>query len=294
MPRTQPRTQLLPFPRLSPFLAIFAPLVFLAMPLWAQEAVPPADLEQFMGSWVLSANFNGTPVKLQLQVAEIDGAAKAALKTPIAPEPQLIEEFSLDNQEVDMAFEASFGVRSVRIHVKARREGDELRGNFGDEGGLLSADFTGARSEEPLDLITAALEIAEAKKLEPQRQQRFGGTTAVSLAFGNDKVQLVFGKIKMESGDRKLFEALDTGAVFQYTSARVFKLTNDKDLTFGEITVPTDNLAEDYPGTYGVWLKKTTAGFSLVFNNEPDVWGTMHNPRRNQLEVPLRRRRAPG
>jgi len=31
------------------------------------------------------------------------------------------------------------------------------------------------------------------------------------------------------------------------------------------------------PGAYGVWLKRAADGWKLVFNDEPDAWGTQHD-----------------
>ena len=50
---------------------------------------------------------------------------------------------------------------------------------------------------------------------------------------------------------------------------------------------PTDNLAPDFPGSYGLWLRASGPGWTLVFNNEPDSWGTQHDPAFDAAEVDI-------
>ena len=51
--------------------------------------------------------------------------------------------------------------------------------------------------------------------------------------------------------------------------------------------MPTDNLAPDFPGAYGLWLKKAGTDWRLVFNNEPDSWGTQHDPAFDAADIAL-------
>ncbi len=51
--------------------------------------------------------------------------------------------------------------------------------------------------------------------------------------------------------------------------------------------VPTGNLATDFPGAYGLWLKKAGLGWRLVFNHEADSWGTQHDPAFDAAEIEL-------
>jgi hypothetical protein len=46
-------------------------------------------------------------------------------------------------------------------------------------------------------------------------------------------------------------------------------------------------MAPDYPGVYSVWMKKVGDGWSLVFNSQPDIWGSRHKAEFDVYEVPL-------
>ena len=62
----------------------------------------------------------------------------------------------------------------------------------------------------------------------------------------------------------------------------------DVPLKFGDVLLETGNIGlRGSPGAYGVWLKRVADGWRLVFNDEPDAWGTQHNPEFDAAEVDL-------
>lgn len=79
----------------------------------------------------------------------------------------------------------------------------------------------------------------------------------------------------------------EEGDIVRLTQAAVLRLRTEIPLQFGSVAVPTDNLAPDFPGSYGLWLKRVDNGWRLVFNNEPDAWGTQHNAEHDAAEVDL-------
>ena len=68
------------------------------------------------------------------------------------------------------------------------------------------------------------------------------------------------------------------GEIVLLTHAPVIRLKNEVPLRFDGVWLPTGNLAPGIPGAYGLWLKKVASGWRLVFNNEPDSWGSQHDP----------------
>ena len=77
------------------------------------------------------------------------------------------------------------------------------------------------------------------------------------------------------------------GGLVQLTQGAVIRLRTEVPLRFNDTLVPTDNLAPDFPGSYGLWLKKTGMNWRLVFNNEPDSWGTQHDPAFDATDIAL-------
>lgn len=75
-----------------------------------------------------------------------------------------------------------------------------------------------------------------------------------------------------------LVESTAEGEVVLLTHAPVIRLKNEAPLRFDGVSLPTGNLAPGIPGAYGLWLKKAASGWRLVLNNEPDSWGSQHDP----------------
>ena len=86
---------------------------------------------------------------------------------------------------------------------------------------------------------------------------------------------------KDQSVDHADFAAIASvaeGQVIRLTEAAALRLRTMLPLQFGDVEIGTENLAQGFPGSYGLWLKRVDSGWRLVFNNEPDVWGTQYDP----------------
>ncbi len=82
-------------------------------------------------------------------------------------------------------------------------------------------------------------------------------------------------------------ESLADGDVLRLTRAAVLRLRNETPLRFGDVAIPTGNLAPGFAGSYGLWLKRSGDGWRLVFNHEADSWGTQHDPAFDAAEIDL-------
>ena len=74
--------------------------------------------------------------------------------------------------------------------------------------------------------------------------------------------------------------------------ASVLRFKTDVSLRFGDADIPTGNLAPGFAGFYGIWLKRVGDGWRLLFTDEPDSWGTQHDPEHDVAEVLARYTRA--
>ena len=102
------------------------------------------------------------------------------------------------------------------------------------------------------------------------------------------RIQVLFQKeLGTDGDDYAALGSIADGDLVQLTQAAVIRLRTEVSLRFGETLVPTDNLAPDFPGAYGLWLKKAGMDWRLVFNNEPDSWGTQHDPAFDAAEIDL-------
>ena len=89
----------------------------------------------------------------------------------------------------------------------------------------------------------------------------------------------------VEHPDYAAIASVAEGQVLRLTEAAVLRLRTMLPLQFGGVEIVTGNLTPGFPGSYGLWLKRVGSGWRLVFNNEPDVWGTQHNPDFDAAEI---------
>ena len=106
-------------------------------------------------------------------------------------------------------------------------------------------------------------------------------------------IHVVFGKdVGVDSPDYAAVAQARNGAVLETAGAPVLRLTSDRPLHFGRAELPTGNLAPGTPAVYGVWLRRTPVGWSFVFNDEADSWGTRHDSEFDVAEVVAEYRRT--
>ncbi len=117
-------------------------------------------------------------------------------------------------------------------------------------------------------------------------RRRAQTTTNAVLKIGDKSISMLAAILKTTGHDYKEITNVKEGQVLQLTRSQSIKLKTDLPLTFGNLTLKTENVAKGYAGVYGVWLKKTATGWNFVFNEKPDVWGTMHDPAANVGEIP--------
>ena len=271
-------------------LALTVALVTLCIPAAGGAQTLSADeAKDFLGTWKLAMEFQGNPVELSLELAEHEGEVKAALAAAFTPEPQLIDTITRTDDGLKLAYDANFGGNALRVEIEAAREGEGLKGTFGDESGLFSAEFTGERAAEAADIVAKAAELAAEKAAQgPQRTRRFGSVETKVMLAGDNELRVLHGSLKLDTPDHQALLDTKPGEVFQYPGSRAMKLYTDADLLFGDTRVQAHNFAPDYPGVYGLWLKRVgEEEWHLVFNVKADLWGTMHEPATDVAEVPL-------
>ena len=103
---------------------------------------------------------------------------------------------------------------------------------------------------------------------------------------GGARLQVLFQQeLGTDGVDFAALESIADGELVQLTQGAVIRLRSEAPLRFGDTLVPIGNLAPGFPGSYGLWLRAAGSGWTLVFNNEPDSWGTQHDPAFDAAEV---------
>ena len=77
------------------------------------------------------------------------------------------------------------------------------------------------------------------------------------------------------------------GGVVELTQAPALRLSIDKAVQSGKVTLRPGNQTPGFAGAYSIWLKRAGAGWRLVINQEPDVWGSQRDPKSDVGEVDL-------
>ena len=156
-------------------------------------------------------------------------------------------------------------------------EGDEPEGEEPeeDEGPRVANDRESLRFDSDTSAASRFLRLAERHE------------SAVDLP-GDARIAVLFWQEQsVDLADFAAIESLADGEVLRLTQAAVLRLRNETPIRFGDVAIPTGNLAPGFPGSYGLWLKRRGDGWRLVFNHEADSWGTQHDPAFDVAEIDL-------
>ena len=118
--------------------------------------------------------------------------------------------------------------------------------------------------------------------------------TALTLP-GGARIAVLYGKdLPTDGVDYPNLPSTPDGAVVELIRAPAVRIRSDVALRFGQTDLPTANLAPGFAGVYGIWLKPAGDGWRFLFNDEPDSWGTQHDPAFDAAEVAAEYSRADG
>lgn len=137
------------------------------------------------------------------------------------------------------------------------------------------------------EAVAPAAEQPEDAAAERARRQRLLMGNVAKLELDGAEISVSYGETATDGPDYPQLETIAAGGVVSLTRSIVTKLKIGRDLKFGDTLLKAGNVAKDYPGVYGLWLKRTDSGWHLVFNEYADVWGTQYYPEADVAEVPL-------
>lgn len=241
-----------------------------------------ADAKEWIGLWKINTVIMDRDFELFLNIADVEGQLGATLDMERNPEPRAFSTMSKTEEGIEMEGELLFmGSLKVEVHMALKFDApQEIVGIVKNPGGFFESPLTGGPlTQEELDSVQGA------RRAPTETQIRVSGEKAIRLTFSD---------LEMTSTDREIFENLKDGDIFEYTLHRAHKLYTDFDLKQGDVIIEEGNMAENYPGVYSVWMRKTADGFNLVFNNQPDIWGSRHLPEHDKYEVPLTHSKVDG
>jgi len=231
--------------------------------------LPTSDAERLVGDWTLSFTTPGGPTKLGITVADIGGFVGATLDSAMQPEARALEIITKTPEGIDFQFEMPFGDQKLTMHLLLVESAGKVSGTLSEQNKIFSTAVTGERGK---------FDVAAADRVSP---------TEAQLKIADKKIRITFGNLRTNGEDFPKLAEVPDGAVFRFVGSRATKLFTDADLVFGDTVVKTANVTPNYPGVYSLWLKRAGEGWKLVVNNQPDVWGTQHDPTHDIAEIPL-------
>lgn len=246
-----------------------------------------ADAQDLLGDWILKvATFRGDNY-VDFKATDDGGfvLAQFTLPPPMTVDP--IRYISRVNGEFVMKFVLNFGSSVIDMTMKLHPENDRYIGTLVDANNMFNSEvalLTVKQAEEEKEAKAAAAPDGDGDggddDAESQRQN-------LTIKLGEKEVRVNTPQPKAEGADFDRLAALEAGQVVRFTFDFAISLRTEVPLKFGEVLVPTDNVAPNYPGVYSLWLEKSADGWVLRFNNRPDIWGTQHDAAADGPAVPL-------
>jgi hypothetical protein len=141
----------------------------------------------------------------------------------------------------------------------------------------------GARATMLSQLNEAALVDPQGARVSVTFARTFPkGTASQSAAGTTRRAGLV-----VEGPDFGRLMSTRDGAVVELTEAPALRLSIDRAVRAGNVVLRPGNQTPGFAGAYSLWLKRAGAGWRLVLNQEPDVWGSQRDPKSDVGEVDL-------
>jgi hypothetical protein len=222
------------------------------------------------------------------------GDAAAGSKVALSRQPNTVEAATLrvalvpvtrDTAQLVLTwgkFKATAGIQYQEVQLPARGAGG---------GGRQVAPVNRTHNEENASArLTMLSQLNEAALVDPSGARASvtfartfpKGTSSQSAAGTTRREGLV-----VEGSDFNRLMSTRDGAVVELTQAPALRLSIDKALRAGNVVLRPGNQTPGVPGAYSIWLKRAGAGWRLVFNQEPDIWGSQRDPKSDVGEVDL-------
>ena len=238
--------------------------------------VKVSDVEGLIGLWRMNFEVMGNEFEMFLNIIDMEGVVGVTLDSERQPEALAIPNVTQEENGLAISgllkFSANF---QIGIALTIQRDGDGLSGIIKDDrgGGLFTADFKAVK------MSLQELDDVQGKRPEP---------TEAGLYIRGKRLRVAFADLKLNGPDWDTIKDIKEGEVFLFTLGRATKMYTDFDITFGDVTIEKENYSVGYPGVYSLWLKKVHKGWRMVFNSQPDIWGTRHLSEFDVAEIPLK------
>jgi hypothetical protein len=232
---------------------------------WALEVTQPASTDE-------------RPVSIgEIALARTPAATSPNLTIALVPEggssARLLLRWGAFAAAGDFAITAP--PRSQRVAENSRPNTTVNRSHTEDTSALSRARLLAQRNETAMVQASGERLSVSFQRSFAQGERAAGGGTPRTRGLPAD------------GPDFARLASTPDGAVVMLTEASVPRLRIERPLRFGATQVAVSNQVPNSPGSYGLWLKRAGIGWKLVFNHEPDAWGSQHDPKFDAAEIAL-------
>lgn len=258
------------------------------VPAEAEEMtrLPVDQAEEIMGDWILKVTTFRGDNYVDFTARDEDGfvLAEFTLPPPMTVDP--IRNMKREGDAFVMAFILNFGSSVIDMTMKLHPEEGKYVGTLVDANNMFNSTVALLTPEQAEEEKAAAAAAGDGDS-DGGDDDAEANRDVTKLTFGEKEVSIQYSLTKAKGEDYERLGTLAPGEVAQYTYDFATKLRTDLPLMFGDVTVETENVAENYPGVYSLWLQKTAEGWALRLNHRPDIWGTQRDPEADGPAIPL-------
>jgi hypothetical protein len=243
-------------------------------------AAPPTAvyelwLETTSDSWQLHVTTAGAEVGQIALARETSAPAAPTLVASLVPEDSALARLVLRWGDQQASADVQFINPQRRRLEENRAPNLTINRTHDEDTSVLSRARLLAQRNETALVLPKGQRVAVSFQRTFARGERTDGGGQPTRGLG------------VEGSDFARLMQTPAGQVVMLTESSVPRLRTEVALRFGKTQISTGNQVPGFPGSYGLWLKKVGAGWRLVFNHEPDAWGSQHDPKFDAAEIPL-------
>ena len=241
----------------------------------AKTRLDTAEIEPFLGEWVLEALTDRGSLNSLITFSDDDGKATADFYLAQIAD-STVTNISRTATGLLLKWNLDFDGQLVPVELELAREDDGIAGEL--RTAFFNAEIKGRTKEaaEAAGIIVERQPVGDSDELSSSR-----------IEIAGRAIRLRVDRLSAPGPDYDRLEGLADGAVLGPVYGKPFKFWTDADLAFEGAAVAAHNHGPTYPGVYSLWLKRDGDGWKLVFNHLADVWGTMHMAEHDAAETPL-------
>jgi hypothetical protein len=245
----------------------------------AAAPVPPAGvrydlwLKGAASGWELEVIDSSQAAVGQVALTRSSALASDTLAVAIVPEARTVARLLLRWGPYQAAADVHFATPSRRRRSENGEPNTTVNRRHDEDTSALSRGRLLAQRNE-----TAAT-LPNGSRLSVSFQRTFVRGEAPDANRGRG--------LDIDGPDFARLMATPNDAVVMLAEAPVPRLRNEVALRFGQFELATGNQVPGFAGSYGLWLKRDGASWRLVFNDQPDAWGSQYDPKFDRGAIAL-------